>query len=336
MLRNIVSLNVLSIIVKDNSVYGLIREENDIVLTVFNLNLEIADRMAIFRGSRGFILWAERDSVLVGIDNKLFLVKNGIQKTVLRASNVGNIFWHAVEAKGVVFVHEYGVSPTGIYASSDLRNWRKLITNIDLDKSSRHFHFIGYDPYRDWLIATLGDGCLTRVVYSEDLGENWKVLYRGSWQFVPMVALKNRIVFGMDSGIVRGGIGIYHAIHRVWKFIFLKWLGKNIRYVQMCDLKYLNDGIWIAALGQPQAIVISRDLENWRPLYIEGFINRFNHHMSIREGDAFIVSNTGKRLVLFEKNRISQVLDKEPVIVKYKAYLDRLRGFIFKLKRLRN
>lgn len=60
-----------------------------------------------------------------------------------------------------------------IFVSEDLENWRKLVTK-------------------------------------KDLGDSWRPLYNGSWQFVPIVSLEDKIVFGMGSGITKGGLGIYY------------------------------------------------------------------------------------------------------------------------------
>jgi len=73
---------------------------------------------------------------------------------------------------------------------------------------------------RKWLISTLDDKCLTRVAFSEDLGSSRRPFYRGPWQFVSIAVLENKIAFGMDSGLAKGGIGIYHPDEDKWEFIF--------------------------------------------------------------------------------------------------------------------
>lgn len=254
-------LNALDVATKNGDVFSLIKEGDFIHLVRIEPELGNFDRLARLKGSRAFLLVNSEERFLVNVDNTLILVEeNNLQKTVLRAGRAGNFFWHATEAEGRVFVQEYVQPPTSIYAFEDLQNWRRVVTNVDLDKDSRHFHYITWDPYRKWLIVTLGDGCLTRVAYSEDLGLTWRPLYRGAWQFVPIVPLENEVVFGMDSGIVSGGIGIYHSSRGKWEFVFLKWCGRSAKLAQMVDLKRLKSGVWIAALGVPQAIVMSRDL----------------------------------------------------------------------------
>jgi len=118
---------------------------------------------------------------LLGIGDRLYLVEDCEAQVVLTASILGNLFWHLTEVDGKLFVvHEYDEAPTAIYVSSDLRNWERAVTNLDIDRHSRHLHYVAYDPHRKWLIATLGDGCPTRTAIFEDLGSSWKPLYRGT------------------------------------------------------------------------------------------------------------------------------------------------------------
>jgi len=326
------SLSSLSAVVVDDEVFTLVRDERRLTLLSLDTSSGVIDELASFQGSRGFVLKARAGKILVSIDDKLYLIEDGVCRLVLTATRPENIFWHLVESNGVVFMHEYGESPTGIYVSEDLEHWRKLITNLDVDKSSRHFHCLAYDRYRNWLIATLGDGCLVRVITSPDLGNSWRPLYSGPWQFVPIVPLEDRIVLGMDSGIARGGLGVYFP-EGGWNFIFLKWVDGTVRFAQMSDLKLLSNGLWLAALGTPQAILASEDLKTWKLVYVEGFDKTFNIHMTISEGTN-VVCSTGENLLLFNKNELkSMALNNQPVIVEYRAYLDKLKGAAFVLKR---
>jgi hypothetical protein len=286
------------------------------------------------KGHTGFILKIEGSKALVSVDDKLCLVKNGEAKVMLTTGRQGNTFWHLAETKGRVFIHEYGRPPTNIFVSNDLKNWERIITNLDIDKSSKHFHNIAYDPYRKWLISTLGDGCLIRVVVSEDLGSSWRPLYEGPWQFIPIVVLKDKLVFGMDSGIAKGGLGIFDPIGHKWSFTFLKWRDKDIKFVQMCDLKLLNNGLYIAGLGAPQAFVASEDIKTWYLIHAEWIDEeRFNMHMSVSEGGEFIVCSTGKSLLLLTKDELDGLrLTNKPVMVNYGAYIEGLIGLGFYLK----
>jgi len=242
------------------------------------------------------------------------------------------VFWHSAEAEGRVFIHEYGQPPCAIYSSKDLEKWEKVITNFDIDKRSKHFHYIAFDPYRKWLISTLGDGCITRVTISYDLGSSWRPFYRGPWQFVPAVPLKDKIVFGMDSGIAKGGLGIYYPDEDKWEFIFLRWKDKNVKHAQLCDLKFLDNGLWVASLGTPQAVMASKDLRLWYPLFVEGFHKEFNHNMLLSVGEDAMACSTGKALLVFNEDGIENAFTSKPIMVEYKAYWDRLVGYGFSIK----
>ncbi|KSW10768.1 hypothetical protein CF15_08285 [Pyrodictium occultum] len=313
----VVTLPVLSVAVSGGRVYALLKESDGrLSLASFNRELEVEDKLAALKGSRGFVLDAWRDSLLFSVDNKLYALRGGEVKSVLRAHLPVNIFWHATRANGHVYVQEYGESPTGIFElDRDYESSRLLITNRDLDKGSKHFHSVVYDPFRGWLVATLGDGNLLRVAVSANGGENWRPLYRGPWQFVPIVPLKDTIVFGMDSGIARGGVGIYYPSKKRWRFIFLKWINERVKLAQMSDLKLLSNGLWVAALGTPQAIVVSKDLKTWYPLYVEGFDEHFNHYMQVSVGEDFIACSTGRSLLVFRKDEVYNALNKsEPAM----------------------
>lgn len=297
-------LNALSVSIAGDELIALIKRDGSLTMSSIDIDSGRSIDLAKFNGSTGFILGVE-DRYLVAVDGSLYLAEERKSKPVLKASNPKNFFWHATRAKDRVFVHEYGETPTGIFVSEDLENWKKLVMNTDLDKNSRHFHYIKYDPYRGWLIATLGDGCVIRVVYSEDFGNTWRPLYRGPWQFVPVEVLEDGIVFGMDSGIAMGGVGIYNPENNRWGFTFLRWQDGEVRLAQMCDLRRL-DSIWMAALGMPQAVIISENLKTWYAAYIEGFDERFNHTMSIAEGKDFIACSTGESLLIFEKGELAE------------------------------
>jgi len=329
------NLNVLDTAVVNDYIYALVKRNERLSLLSLDKDLRVVDEAWSTEGRVGFILRMNRSKALVSVDNKLYLVEDGKAETVLTIDTSENTFWHLTEVNGKLFmVHEYGRPPTSIYASNDLKNWEKIATNLDIDKSSKHFHDIAYDPYRKWLIITLGDGCLTRVAISEDLGSSWRPLYRGPWQFVPILVLRDKLVFGMDSGIARGGVGVYNPSNNQWSFIFLKWYGREIRFAQMCDLKLLDNSFYIAGLGAPQAVVVSRDLRTWHPVHIEGFYKQFNMHVTISNGKGFVACSTGKSLLLLTKDEIEDLMQTtDPIIVNYRSYIERLIGLGFSLKR---
>jgi hypothetical protein len=326
------SLNALSTAIIDDHVYVLLKEGERLLLSVLNTDLEFVKMVWSAKANMGLILEVEKDYVLISLDDKLYLVRDGEAKIELVASNSRNMFWHITEAEGKVFIHEYGLPPTAIYSSKDLKKWEKIVTNLDIDKQSKHFHNVAFDPYRKWLISTLGDGNLTRVAVSEDLGSSWRPFYRGPWQFVPIVVLKDRIVFGFDSGIAKGGIGIYHIDEERWEFIFLRWKDKSVKRAQFCDLKLLDKDLWIASLGAPRAIVASKDLKLWHPLFIESFDEEFNHNMLLSVGKDIVVCSTGKNLLIFNEDDVENAFNSKPLMVKYKAYRDKLIGYGFLIK----
>ncbi|MEM1510040.1 MAG: hypothetical protein QW096_09275 [Thermofilaceae archaeon] len=331
----LIHVNALSVAFQEETILALIKEGDKLVLREYDIELTPLKDLKEFEGGKGFILHADNRGLLLSIDNRLVLTNEHGAKDVLVTQNPNNFFWHATSIDYEVLVQEYGETPTAIYSSRNLIDWRELTTNVKIDKRSRHFHYIAYDPYRDQFIVTLGDGNPVRAAFSSDRGATWKPLYIGSWQFAPVEPLKDMVVFGMDSGIVRGGVGAYYFPDGRWKFVFLKWLSSGVRVAQMCDLKQLDNSIYVAALGAPQAVVASKDLTTWYPLYVESYKEDFNHHMTLSEGRKFLACSTGKSLLVFEKDELKSIISSSnPVMSSYRAYMDRLKGLEFTLKRM--
>jgi hypothetical protein len=329
---NYTTAPILNSVIAGGHILALVKQDNMLSVAMFNKELKAKGGIVALNGSKGFILDAKENKLLLSIDDKLILIEHGERRTVLKSGRPENFFWHAVRAKNKVFVQEYGEVPTGIFMSEDLENWSKLVVNTDLDRHSRHFHNIAYDSHRKWLIATLGDECLARVVFSEDLGNTWRPLYKGPWQFVPIVPLEDKIVFGMDSGIAKGGLGIYYPDKDKWEFIFLRWKDKNVKHAHFCDLKFLGKDFWVASLGTPQAMMASKDLRLWYPLFIESFDKEFNHNMLLSTGEDTVVCSTGKNLLIFNEDKIENAFNLKPLMVEYKAYWDKLVGYGFLIK----
>jgi len=309
-------------------ILALLKKRGLLSLILLSKSLKAEGELVSLKGSRGFILDAQEDTYLLAVDDQLIALRHGKLEPVLKAHSPANFFWHAARKDDSIYVQEYRRSPTGIWLSTkDYRDWHLLATNIQLDKESKHFHNLAYDPFRGWLITTLGDGNTVRVMVSKDDGKTWQPLYKGSWQFVPIVVLKDRIVFGMDSGIARGGVAVHYPWKDMWELIFLRWLDKRVRFTQMCDLKLLDNGLWIAALGSPQAIVVSKDLKTWYPIRVEGFDVGFNFYMTISEGTGIVACSTGKALLAFKRGELENpMFSARPVIISYKACVDRLKG----------
>jgi hypothetical protein len=275
------------------------------------------------------LLWGRGDEFLVSVGDSLRLVSSNDAWLVLRVG-VGNWFWHAVEGDGLVFVQEYGESPTGIYVSEDFRSFRRVVTNVNIDPTSRHFHHIAFDRDRGLLIATLGDGNIVRVAVSNDHGFTWRSVYRGPWQFVPVLVDEGRWVFGFDSGIARGGVGVYDVNGKRWRVIFLRLGGHP--HAQFASLVRLGS-YYVGGLGSPTAIVVSENLRYWYPLYVDMSIPGYNHFVSVEVWGDNIVATTGKELLVFNSDDVKEAFSGEPILAPYGAYFDRVRGVAYMVRR---
>jgi len=89
-------------------------------------NGELED-VIIVEGSPCVLLWNRKNRFLVSAGNVLYFVSNNEFRSVFRAGH-RNWFWHGVEACNKVFIQEYGESPTGIYVSEDLENFKLLVS----------------------------------------------------------------------------------------------------------------------------------------------------------------------------------------------------------------
>jgi hypothetical protein len=100
---------------------------------------------------------------------------------------------------------------------------------------------------------------ISELFWPEDHGHTWRPLYKGPWQFVPALVNGNKMIFGFDSGITKGGVGVYGVKRNKWSFVLLKSLSH--RRAQFASLKKFGD-YYIGCLGYPTAIVASRDLRH--------------------------------------------------------------------------
>jgi len=334
-LETLKSINVKALSVAyAGSLIALVRKGNELSLEAFSDDLLDSSELATFRGERGHILFADGEKILLSIDSNLILFQNKICKTTLKVNRSGSVFWHAAEFHGEFLVQEYneGLGSSSIYSSKDLLNWRKVVCSLDIDKHSLHFHDIKYDCYRDQLIATLGDRNYVRAVSTRDL-QNWQILYGGPWQFLSIVPLEEAIVFGMDSGIARGGVGIYQPSKNSWKFIFLRWRDRNVRLAQISDLDRINSRLWVATLGTPQAIVVSKDLANWCLVHLDGLEKAFARYLQVYKENDQVVFCTGKNLLVFETAELEKITCDQPMLVSCKAHLEQFEGALSVLKR---
>jgi len=279
------------------------------------------------------ILWGSSEGLLVSCGDALYLVTGSEVKYLLKASRPGNWFWHACNGGERLYVQEYGEAPTGIYVSEDIESFKRIVTNTDLDPQSRHFHYVSFDERRNALVVTLGDGNLMRVAMSLDYGSSWRALYRGPWQFVPVLIEEDKWLFGFDSGIAKGGVAVYYPDSSKWEFVFLRLKGSPM--AQFYELKKLKD-MYVGALGYPEAVIVSKNINAWHMLYRSVASEQYAHRYPVSVdlvGDS-VYAVIGGKLMIFDSYQIKHALVEAPVLVKYGAYADRLRGFAFVLKRV--
>lgn len=307
-----------------------------ISLLSFDLEKRKIVETMTFDGSDCFLLADDMEKVFAGIDNKLFLCdREGKWKIVLETKSPSNFFWHLVTTKsGSIYVQEYGEPPTGVYESVDGEKWELLVTAQKIDKKALHFHDIAYDPYRDMLIVTLGDRNYVKTAVSKDLGNSWIPIYKGAWQLLPIAVTKEYIVFGMDSGLARGGLVKWYPESEHYDVIHLDWRKNRSDLMQMADLKRLSNEVWMAALGKPQAIIASDNLNDWQTIFEQGFDSAFDYNMSLSEGENIVAFSTGKQIVWISKEDLGKLIkEDEPTIHRRYALLDRLTGIGYVMKR---
>ncbi len=302
-----------------NRIYYIAKDYFNSLLALVEINLEDKTETVIskFKGVNSFLLNIFGSKFFIGIDNKLVMSDDlSTWKTVIE-TKMENFFWHMTTSDDAFYIQDYGLPPSKIYFAKNGVDWSTLILAQDIDKQAKHFHGIIYDIYRKMLIATLGDGNLVRIAISRgNLGRTWRPLYEGTWQAVPIVILKDRVVFGLDSGVSKGGVLIWHPKQNKWTINHSKWVDKKIR-ASMCDLKQLSNGLWVAALGTPQAIIASTNLKTWHSIYIEGFDESFfNFNMSISEGQDSVAFTTGNKLLLFRKDALKEIISASPPVMK--------------------
>lgn len=334
-----INLPASAISIEGNKI--LVASQDSVAGRVDLLGLHPADneivKIASLSGSRCFLLKTVNGKVFAGIDNKLLVNDGGgCWRTVLRSKQSSNFFWHmAASSDGTIFVQEYGEPDTGIYKSVDGEKWKLIITSSRLDRQARHFHSIAYDQFRNMLVATLGDRNDVRIAISSDEGKKWQSLYKGSWQALPIVVMKDRIVFGMDEGIARGGLLVYFPNDDRFDVWHLKW--PKVKSMQMASLRYLSNRNWVAALGTPQGIIASSNLREWGILFLEGLDKRFSFSMDLAEGKEIVAFVTGKRVFYIQKRDLARYINScQHPICEYRALSERLIGSGYRLRFGRN
>ena len=324
------------LIMSANSYFSTVWQINKPQLFLLpDMRIEERIKLAEFHGKRNALLKMINCGTFLGLDNKLMISENlKTWKTVLKTENQENMFWHMAEAgDGAVFVQEYGKPPTGIYRSTDGgETWKQIVNTREIDRRAQHFHSIAYDQYRGLLLVTLGDGNSVKIAISQDYGDTWKALYTSAYQCLPIVVLKEYLVFGMDSAISRGII-IWNPSENEWQTIHLKYVGKlkMIDSIQSSDLKILANGIWIMSTGGG-SLLSSSDLRNWH-CHIFGEKKRFESHMISNEENGIVAVAMSDKTIIFDPKAVNNT-DQYADLKQHNAFFARMKGLGYVIKRL--
>ncbi len=327
----VIDLKALSTLFNGKSILVLEQsKERSLNLVTITEDFAIKEKIATFNGTKGSLLGLFLDTYYISIDNKVYESKDTVEwREALRVKE-GNRIWHMCQTSLGLFAQEYGESLTSIYRLEGNRKSTKVISNIEVDPNSRHFHNITYDKYRDVIYSTLGDGNIVRAIELKENKStiNWKKIFTGPWQFVPISILEKKVLFGFDSSIAKGGIGTYYPENGTWNFLFLRYL--NEKLAQFYDIKYFNN-LWIGILGTPKALVVSKDLRYWHLLNI-GYIASDNAaEVNISRGQVAIAN--GSSLVIVENSDLLTPFKNRAVMFPYWSLFDQARGIGFRLKR---
>jgi hypothetical protein len=112
---NYTTLPILNSVIAGGHVVTLVKQGNMLSIAMFNKELKAKSEIVTLNGSKGFILDAKEDKLLLSIDNKLILIEDGKWRTVLKSERSENFFWHAARVGIKV------LSSTGIFVSEDLQ-----------------------------------------------------------------------------------------------------------------------------------------------------------------------------------------------------------------------
>jgi len=283
------------------------------------------------KGKLGYILHMDSDNkIYLSIDSHLMVIETDKPKTIVKLGSKGNFIWSSVSIDDVLYVSEYGDPPTFIYRVKN-GNVEKVISNQEIDISSRHFHQLAFDRNTSKIYVSLGDANRVRIAVSDDKYTNWRPFYTGVWQFTPIKILGDRLIAGMDSKLAKGGVGIFDLESASQRFIFFKD-SLQTSMVQFCDLQYFN-GIWIGGLGIPQAYILSKDLAIWHLIYLKDMRLSFDHSMKLAVGRDTVAIPMNNSLCLLSLEDLREYMGNPPIIMPQSAYLTRLKGAISSLKR---
>jgi len=50
--------------------------------------------------------------------------------------------------------------------------------------------------------------------------------------------------------------------------------------------------------------------------------------MGLAVGESFVAASTGEKLIVFDEDDVRQALRGEPILVRYRGYIDRAKGLL--------
>jgi len=132
---------------------------------------------------------------------------------------------------------------------------------------------------------------------------------QGSLAVRPRAGRGGRWVFGFDSGIAWGDVGVYRPDEGKRDFIFLKFA---YRSAQLASLARLG-GYYVDGLGLPTAVIVSRDLRYWYKLHLGGTTG-YNHFVNVAAQGDRVFAATGSELRVFTIKDVEAAFAGEPLL----------------------
>src|SRR2546422_2921461 len=160
------SANSIHVLRKDILMTNL--DSNGICLQRLRYPSLETERIAQFRGSKSNCLTKLHDLYFISIDNKLFASRDLLEWKVVLELEDCNFIWHMCQTKSGLIAQEYGNSPTYLHTSRDGFQWKKMLSNKEVDSTSTHWHSVAYDSNSELVYATLGDGNIVKAIKLEE------------------------------------------------------------------------------------------------------------------------------------------------------------------------
>jgi hypothetical protein len=87
---NYTTASILNSLIVGEHILALVKQDNMLSIAIFNKELKAKGEIVTLNGSKGFILDAKEDKLLLSIDDELILVKDGKQRTALKSKRSKN------------------------------------------------------------------------------------------------------------------------------------------------------------------------------------------------------------------------------------------------------